>query len=211
MRSKPIATPAQLGKLSRAAIKFLSMLTSEGSTSDPSKIMLSQSVYCQLRDEILNYLLRCKTYSKDIFFEELNKKDYSDFDIIALTVPFPGTLLGTLKTARWFKKNYPDKIIVLGGGYVITELRSLKEHKIFEFVDFICLDDGEMPLLKMHEYFHKQIAKKDLIRTFYIEDGKVLFSDNSFVESAFKIKSSFTVNVSPLPIVNFAVGLICTS
>ncbi len=137
-------------------------------------------------DNIYRAVIQNDDMISKLISEELNKNDYSDFDIIALTVPFPGTLLGALKTASWFKKNYPDKIIVLGGGYINTELRSLKEPKIFEFVDFICLDDGEIPLIKVYEYFHKKIAERELIRTFYIENGKVFLSENSSDKSAFK-------------------------
>ena len=79
-------------KIDENFVKFLSMLTSEGSTSDPSKIMLSQSVYCQLRDEILNYLtsigLKWKTYpgkdyEKDFVIENKAFVDYlvAKFDI----------------------------------------------------------------------------------------------------------------------------------
>jgi len=145
------------------------------------KLALSPPVF----DNIYRSVVQNDDMISKLISEELNKNDYSDFNIIAFTVPFPGTLLGALKTARWFKKNYPDKIIVLGGGYINTELRSLKEPKIFEFVDFICLDDGEVPLIKIIKYSQKKIAKKDLVRTFYIEEGKVVYSDNSDIKSSF--------------------------
>ena len=40
----------------------------------------------------------------------------------------------------------------MGGGFPNTELRSLKEPRVFNYIDFICLDDGEAPLLSLLEY-----------------------------------------------------------
>ena len=34
----------------------------------------------------------------------------------------------------------------MGGGFANTELRSLSDVSVFEFFDFITLDDGEAPI-----------------------------------------------------------------
>ncbi|HQO09774.1 MAG TPA: radical SAM protein [Clostridiales bacterium] len=104
------------------------------------------------------------------------------FDIIAFTIPFPGTLIGALKAAKFIKKNFPDKIIVLGGGYVNTELRQLSDAGIFDYADFICLDDGEIPMLSIIEYSQGKIGKDALIRTFYRDGNRVVFADNSILK-----------------------------
>lgn len=145
------------------------------------KLALSPPVF----DNIYRKVLQDHDIISGLIDEKLNKNDFTGFNVIAITVPFPGTLLGALKIARWFKMNHPEKTVVLGGGYINTELRNLKDPKIFEFADFICLDDGEVPLLKIIEYSQKKIAKKDLVRTFYIEEGKVVYSDNSAIKSEF--------------------------
>ncbi len=111
--------------------------------------------------------------------EELEKAGIVNYDIIAFTIPFPGTLTGALKAAKHIKRNYPEKIVVLGGGYINTELRELTDPSIFEFTDFICLDDGEIPLQRITEFFENKIKKSELVRTFYREDNKVVFADNS--------------------------------
>ena len=42
---------------------------------------------------------------------------------------------------------------MLGGGYANTELRSLERGaKVFQYVDYITLDDGESPILKLLEH-----------------------------------------------------------
>ena len=46
-------------------------------------------------------------------------------DVVGLTVPFPGNLYGALRIARVAKAERPAAKVVLGGGYVNTELRQL--------------------------------------------------------------------------------------
>jgi radical SAM superfamily enzyme YgiQ (UPF0313 family) len=121
-----------------------------------------------------------------IMEDEIDKAELEHFSIIAFTIPFPGTLIGALKAAKYIKINYPGKIIVFGGGYINTELRSLTDTGIFEFTDFICLDDGEVPLLKLVEFAHGKITKDQLVRTYGLEDGKVKFYDNSDQTAEFK-------------------------
>jgi radical SAM superfamily enzyme YgiQ (UPF0313 family) len=114
--------------------------------------------------------------------EILRSAGVDKFNIIAFTIPFPGTLTGALKAAKFIKKNYPDKIVVLGGGYVNTELRELSDAKIFDYADFICLDDGEIPMLRIIEYSQGKIGKDALIRTFYRDGNRVVFADKSILK-----------------------------
>ncbi|MEJ2634419.1 MAG: B12-binding domain-containing radical SAM protein [Calditrichia bacterium] len=68
-------------------------------------------------------------------------------DVIGYTVPFPGNLLGALISSKFVKTNHPDLKIVFGGGYINTELRQLRDPRIFDYLDYLTFDDGEMPLL----------------------------------------------------------------
>ena len=43
----------------------------------------------------------------------------------------------------------PATRTVLGGGFVNTELRDLSEPRVFDFFDYVTLDDGELPLLRI--------------------------------------------------------------
>ena len=43
----------------------------------------------------------------------------------------------------------PDAKLVLGGGCVNTELRALREPRVFDYFDYVTLDDGERPLLNL--------------------------------------------------------------
>ncbi|MFZ4522070.1 MAG: B12-binding domain-containing radical SAM protein [Bacteroidales bacterium] len=99
--------------------------------------------------------------------------------LVALTVPFPGNLYGALKCGQWLKRNHPEITVAMGGGFVNTELRSLSDPRVFDFVDFITLDDGEAPLLHLTEYLDGQRSREALKRTFMRWEGKVCYVDGS--------------------------------
>jgi len=85
-------------------------------------------------------------------------------DVLGLTAPFPGNVYGALRIARAAKALAPATRVVLGGGYVNTELRDLADPRVFDYVDFITLDDGEAPMLALIE--HLRDPTRPLFRTF---------------------------------------------
>lgn len=81
-------------------------------------------------------------------------------DLILITIPFPGCLLGALACARAARQAFAAEgqpgtaarafaggsarapAIAFGGGYVSTELRDLRDSGIFDFCDYLCFDAG---------------------------------------------------------------------
>ncbi|GJM35941.1 MAG: radical SAM protein [Saprospiraceae bacterium] len=100
-------------------------------------------------------------------------------ELVAISVPFPGNLYGALRCGQWIKGKYPGTKIVMGGGYVNTELRSIGEERIFEFVDYITLDDGEAPIWHLYEYFAGKRDQSTLKRTFALKGGVVQYFNGS--------------------------------
>ena len=101
--------------------------------------------------------------------------------LVCLSVPFPGNLYAGLRCGKWLKENYPDTKIALGGGYPNTELRQLSDVRVFEFVDFISLDDGERPLELILQFLQGNIDKSMLKRTLMLENGKVVCNNGSLL------------------------------
>jgi radical SAM superfamily enzyme YgiQ (UPF0313 family) len=97
--------------------------------------------------------------------------------LVGFTIPFPGNLFSALRCAQWLKTHHPKIKVVLGGGYCNTELRSLSDARIFDYVDFITLDDGEGPILRIIEYLSGEKALADLERTYILNNGKVVFQN----------------------------------
>ena len=93
----------------------------------------------------------------DIFSKRIGK---TKPEMVGFSIPFPGNLYSALRCAQWLKKEYPAVKIVMGGGYVNTELRSLTDPKLFDYIDFLTYDDGELPLLRL-------IKGGEMIRTLY--------------------------------------------
>ena len=91
--------------------------------------------------------------------------------LLVLSVPFPGAVYGALRIAQAVKRQHPEVCIALGGGYVNTELRELQEPRLFDFVDFVCLDAGERPLLALIAHVQGLRSAERLVRTFVREPG----------------------------------------
>jgi radical SAM superfamily enzyme YgiQ (UPF0313 family) len=62
--------------------------------------------------------------------------------VVGLTVPFPGTVMGAFRIAQQVRRLLPKTRIVMGGGYVNTELRNLTDERLFDFVDDLSFDEG---------------------------------------------------------------------
>ena len=65
-------------------------------------------------------------------------------DVVGITVPFPGTLYGALRVGRTLRERGAH--VILGGGYISTELREVEEPRLWSCVDALVYDDGEGPL-----------------------------------------------------------------
>jgi hypothetical protein len=146
-------------------------------------------------DELYHALAAKPTYIDNILFSLLQEKIESvKPTLLLISVPFPGNLYAAFRSAQWVKKHYPNIKIAMGGGFPNTELRSLSDVRVFEFFDFITLDDGELPVQLIIEN-ERSINDKALTvemssraqsmddlqykRTFLLENGKVVYKNNS--------------------------------
>ena len=129
-------------------------------------------------DTIDTYLQYETTLIEDemlYLLEEQLRKD--TYDLICFTVPFPGNLFSALRCAQYIKEKYPKLKIAMGGGYCNTELRRLSDPRIFNFIDFITLDDGEGPLLKITDFLDGKLEVNGLERTYICRDHKVVYAN----------------------------------
>ena len=62
--------------------------------------------------------------------------------VVGVTCPFPGTLVGAFKIAKYVRKHYPKVKLLLGGGYVSTELREMTDKRPYRYFDEFQLDEG---------------------------------------------------------------------
>jgi radical SAM superfamily enzyme YgiQ (UPF0313 family) len=99
-------------------------------------------------------------------------------DVVGITAPFPGNVYGAFRMAGAAKAWKPAVKCLLGGGFVNTELRSLSEPRVFDYFDFIVLDDGYRPLQNILAHLAGHCGPEKFLRTFVRESGKVVLRSN---------------------------------
>ncbi|MCH7342288.1 radical SAM protein [Pelomonas sp. CA6] len=107
----------------------------------------------------------------DRLLAELTEQALAAHDpgVVLLSVPFPGAVYGALRIAQTIRRLRPRLPIVLGGGFVNTELRELAEPRLFDYVDYVTLDAGERPLLALLEHLAGSRSRQRLVRCFVRE------------------------------------------
>lgn len=133
-------------------------------------------------DELYAHLLEEPTYIDTIALKILNKRIAEVAPkLICFSVPFPGNLYSAFRCARAIKANFPDLKIAMGGGFPNTELRDLNDVRVFEFFDFITLDDGELPLELLYDFIEHSpiISDAKFKRTFLLENNEVVYKNNT--------------------------------
>ena len=99
--------------------------------------------------------------------------------LVCFSVPFPGNLYSAFRCAQFIKQNHPEIKIAMGGGFPNTELRSITDSRVFDFFDFITLDDGEVPIeLLVNQVLYPEQKQTSLLkRTFVKEEEKVVYNN----------------------------------
>ncbi|WP_434516205.1 radical SAM protein [Dechloromonas sp. ARDL1] len=124
--------------------------------------------------------------------------EHSRPDVVLLSVPFPGSVYAAFRIAKTIKAHFPAIVTVLGGGYVNTELRELAEPRVFDYFDYVTLDDGEKPLLALFEYLAGKRPRLNLVRTFARVDGAVRYFNCGEIDIPFEEVGTPTWDGLPL-------------
>ncbi len=135
-------------------------------------------------DEMYAHLQKDLTYIDKITLQILEEKLKSVHPkLVCISIPFPGNLYSAFRCAQFIKEHFPDSKVSMGGGFPNTELREVKDKRVFEFFDFITLDDGELPIeLLFNAVCHfdeGEITSYDFKRTFLLENNKVVYKNNT--------------------------------
>ena len=131
-------------------------------------------------DELYTALQQEYTYLDRILISTLEKKmEAVQPMLVCLSVPFPGNLYTSLRCAQWIRNHYPSTKVAMGGGFANTELRSLSDPRVFEFYDYITLDDGEAPIEQLIAHLNGEKAQSELKRTFTLVNGVVTYINNT--------------------------------
>ncbi len=152
-------------------------------------------------DELYSHLNEEPTFIDELTLAILKEQlEEVQPKLVCFSVPFPGNLYSAFRCAQFIKANYPDIKIAMGGGFPNTELRSLTDVRVFEFFDFITLDDGELPLELVHQYVVN--GEGELKRAFVLEDGKVVYKNDSLRQD-YKQQDVGTPDYADLQLTNY--------
>ena len=131
-------------------------------------------------DELYNALQKPFTYLDEILIKILDARlKKINPKLVCISVPFPGNLYTSLRCGQWIKQNFPAVKVAMGGGFANTELRSLSDARVFEFYDFITLDDGEAPLEILIDHIDGKKQQHELKRCFTLVNGVVTYINNT--------------------------------
>jgi hypothetical protein len=135
----------------------------------------SANSFDELYDELKNEITHIDKITLKILEEKVKKVQPN---LMLISVPFPGNLYSAFRCAQYIKLHYPLVKIAMGGGFPNTELRSLKDKRVFEFFDFITLDDGELPVELLNSNV-KIPNSNEFKRTFVLENNEVVYKNNT--------------------------------
>ncbi|MGN7707552.1 B12-binding domain-containing radical SAM protein [Chryseobacterium sp. 22543] len=131
-------------------------------------------------DELYSKLSGGSTFIDEFTLKILREKiETVQPKLVCFSIPFPGNLYSAFKCAQWIKMNHSHIKIAMGGGFPNTELREIKDQRVFEFFDFITLDDGELPIELLHQNLEISNGEGEFKRTFLLENNEVVYKNNS--------------------------------
>jgi radical SAM superfamily enzyme YgiQ (UPF0313 family) len=152
-------------------------------------------------DELYENLNQESSYIDQVTLELLSQsiEKYSP-RMVGFSVPFPGNLYSAFKCAQWIKKYHPDTKVIMGGGFPNTELRSVTDARVFEFFDWITLDDGEAPILLLTQWLDGKIDDDELKRTLSLNKEEQVIYNNKSVFKDFSTSQVGVPDYTDLPL-----------
>ncbi len=120
----------------------------------------------------------------DMFFSRLLEEILTEYlsvehpGVIGISVVFISQIVPAFCCAGIIRRMAPKTHIVLGGPSISVFFRNLKEKGIFQFVDSLVMDDGEIPLERLLEEI--STGSPDLSRVpglVYLEEGNIRFNN----------------------------------
>ncbi|WP_299434742.1 radical SAM protein [uncultured Maribacter sp.] len=137
----------------------------------------SANDFDEIYDELQQYITFIDSITLDLLEDLLQKTNPK---LVCFSVPFPGNLYSAFRCAQYIKTHFPDIKIAMGGGFPNTELRQLTDVRVFEFFDYITLDDGELPIELLFENLkNTDTIKREYKRTFLLENNTVIYKNDT--------------------------------
>jgi radical SAM superfamily enzyme YgiQ (UPF0313 family) len=106
-------------------------------------------------------------------------------DLVGVTAPFARNLYWALRIGRRAKELAPKTQVAIGGGLINTSMRHPSDPRLFDYVDWVTLDDGEVPLENILESMSGRRHVGELKRTYYRDPaGAIAYGNGSTDQDA---------------------------
>lgn len=139
----------------------------------------SISSFAPTFDEMEEALHRAPSMIDELMLSLFKEKIQTEKpDLVGFSVPFPGCLYAALRCSEWLKQEFPEIKIEMGGGFVNTELRSVSDARLFDYIDYLTFDDGELPLERLILFLEQNTNESQLVRTMYRKNGQLVYVGN---------------------------------
>ena len=149
----------------------------ESLTVDDSSFSdIEKKVDSPVMKEFYRDVLEEKLADLNAFFRGAGDPSDGEKFLVGISVPFAGTFMSALYTARFIKEKFGDRAyVVLGGGFVNTELREVTEPRLCNYIDAISYDRGyggfyeflkrgegaTAPIYKFRQFFSDRVVEPD--------------------------------------------------
>lgn len=134
-------------------------------------------------DELYDHLQQETTHIDQLTLKLLEERMKTvEPKLVCFSVPFPGNLYSAFRCAQFIKQHFPEVKTAMGGGFPNTELRSVSDVRVFDFFDYITLDDGELPIELLANHCidtSSEDGSTTFKRTFLKRDGEVFYNNLS--------------------------------
>lgn len=108
-----------------------------------------------------------------------SKKFCCEKVLVCISVPFAGTFVPALYTARFLKEKFGDRVyIAMGGGFVNTELREAKDESLLKYIDALSFDRGYGSYKNLFDFWRKDFSQSQ----------KTMLPFDGFCEPIYKLR-----------------------
>ncbi len=134
------------------------------------------------------------TIIESIFLTLFEKKiETFQPDLIGFSIPFPGCFYSSIRCAQFIKNKYKHIKIIFGGGFCNTEFNFLKEKKLFQFIDYLVIDDNPERIMNIIYFEQKKITCDKLKNTYKLDVNNNLFFVKSNEPSALSKYNNYSL------------------
>lgn len=140
--------------------------------------LLYTSPYYEFSSDEINESTGHSSFYSEIVSEIMNELlDVYDPKIIGISMIFREQVIPGFLMARIIKERKACRHLTIGGTFVSSYMRNLKDNKLFKYVDSFVIDEGEIPIVQLvQEISLEEPGFENIQNLVYVKDGQVCYN-----------------------------------